>query len=70
MKVTIESENIEQVISDFDNIKKAIEDSGVPVPYDTDTREYGNKVRAVYAKGYDVGRGEVAALPKVEEVEF
>lgn len=39
-----------QAISDFDSIETAIEECGVDVPYDTDTSEYGNKVREVYAK--------------------
>lgn len=34
-------DNINQAISDFDSIKKAIEDCGVDVPYGTDTSEYG-----------------------------
>ena len=45
------TEILNQAISDFDNIENAIEECGVDVPYDTDTSEYGNKVREVYAKG-------------------
>lgn len=37
--------NIRQAISDFDDIKAALEENGIPVPYDTDTSEYGNLVR-------------------------
>lgn len=37
--------NITQAIADFDGVKAAIEESGVEVPYDTDTAEYGNLVR-------------------------
>ena len=37
--------NIRQAISDFDDIKAALEENGVPVPYDTNTSEYGNLVR-------------------------
>lgn len=44
------TEILQQAISDFDNIETAIEECGVDVPYDTDTSEYGNKVREVYAK--------------------
>lgn len=44
-------ENIKQAIADFDNIENAIEECGIDVPYDTNTSEYGNKVREVYAKG-------------------
>lgn len=40
---------LNQAISDFDNIEAAIEECGVDVPYGTDTSEYGNKVREVYA---------------------
>ena len=42
-------ENIQQAISDFDGVKAAIEESGVEVPYDTDTSEYGNLVRRAVA---------------------
>lgn len=45
------SEVLQQAISDFDTIENAIEECGVDVPYDTDTSEYGNKVKEVYAKG-------------------
>lgn len=38
-------ENITQAISDFDDIEKAIEESGIEVPYGTDTSEYGNLIR-------------------------
>ena len=38
-------ETIAQAIADFDGIKNAIEESGVAVPYDTNTSEYGNLVR-------------------------
>ena len=41
---------LNQAISDFDSIEAAIEECGVDVPYDTDTSEYGNKVREVYTK--------------------
>lgn len=43
-------ENIKKTIADFDSIETAIEECGVDVPYDTDTSEYGNKVREVYQK--------------------
>lgn len=51
-------ENINKAISDFDSIETAIEDCGVDVPYDTDTSEYGDKVREVYAKGLSESGGE------------
>lgn len=38
-------QNIAQAIADFDAIEAAIEESGVDVPYGTDTSEYGNLVR-------------------------
>lgn len=37
--------NIYQAISDFNDIEAAIEESGVDVPYDTNTSEYGDLVR-------------------------
>lgn len=50
---------INQAIADFDTIKEAIEQSGVEVPYDTDTSEYGNKIREIAANGekaYEAGK--------------
>lgn len=44
-------ENVKRAISDFDAIKSAIEDSGVEVPYDTDTSEYGNLIRSIPHSG-------------------
>ena len=43
--------NILQAISDFDEIESAIESYGIDVPYDTDTKEYGELIRSVYEKG-------------------
>ena len=43
--------SIEQAISDFDDIEKAIEEQGVNVPYDTDTSEYGNLIRMIPQSG-------------------
>ena len=50
-------ENIQQAIADFDSIEKAIEECGVDVPYDTNTSEYGDKVREVYARALSQGGG-------------
>lgn len=47
-------QNITQAIADFDGIKDAIEESGVPVPYDTDTSEYGDLIRKAVASGKGV----------------
>lgn len=55
-------ENIKQAISDFNNIESAIEECGVDVPYDTDTSEYGDKVREVYAKGFADGRPKISTM--------
>lgn len=38
---------IEKAINDFDDIKAAIEEQGVDVPYDTDTSQYGNLIRSI-----------------------
>lgn len=46
-------ENIAKAIEDFDSIETAIEECGVDVPYDTDTSQYGNKVREVYQKAIE-----------------
>lgn len=40
-------EKINQAIADFDDIEKAIEESGVDVPYDTDTSQYGDLIRQI-----------------------
>lgn len=48
-------ENIKQAIADFDDVKSAIEESGVEVPYDTNTSEYGNLVRKAVAKSSNGG---------------
>lgn len=40
-------ETINQAISDFDDIEKAIEEKGVDVPYDTNTSQYGNLIRSI-----------------------
>lgn len=40
-------QNIDQTIADFDDIKAALEESGVAVPWDTDTSTYGNKIRGL-----------------------
>ena len=51
-------ENIAQAISDFDSIKAAIEESGVSVPYDTNTSEYGNLVREAVSNSKGVFNAE------------
>ena len=43
--------NVLQAISDFDKIESTIESYGIDVPYDTDTKEYGELIRSVYEKG-------------------
>ena len=55
-------ENINQAISDFDGVKAALEESGVSVPYDTDTSTYGDLVRQAVAQ-----RGDTIAL--IEELQ-
>ena len=42
---------VNQAISDFDDIEKAIEEKGVNVPYDTDTSEYGELIRSIPQSG-------------------
>lgn len=44
-------DTINQAISDFDDIEKALEEKGVNVPYNTDTSEYGNLVRSISGSG-------------------
>lgn len=46
--------NIKQAISDFNDIEAALEESGIDVPYDTDTSEYGNLVRQAVANSKGV----------------
>lgn len=69
MTNTKTEEVIAQAISDLDDIETAIEEMGVDVPYDTDTKEYGNIIRDMvqsktaeaydegYAKGVEESRG-------------
>lgn len=47
-------ENINKVIKDFNNIETAIEESGVEVPYGTNTSEYGNLIKKVYSSAADI----------------
>lgn len=47
-------ENINKVIEDLDNIQTAIEESGVEVPYGTNTSEYGALIKQVYASAADI----------------
>ena len=51
-------ENIAQAIADFDEIEAAIEESGVEVPYGTDTSEYGNLVRQAVSNAKGVYNAE------------
>ena len=51
-------QTVTQAIADFDGIETAIEECGIDVPYDTNTSEYGNLVKEVYAKGIADGGGE------------
>lgn len=57
------NELITRAIADFDNVQEAIEESGVPVPYDTDTSEYGNLVREAVEKNKQSGGGEDGFSP-------
>lgn len=41
------ADNINQAIADFDAIKAAIEESGIAVPWGTDTKEYADFIRAI-----------------------
>lgn len=43
----IEDDVVRQVISDFDGIKTAIEESNVAVPYGTDTKDYGEYIKEI-----------------------
>lgn len=51
-------ENIAQAIADFDDVKAALEESGVEVPYDTNTSEYGNLVRRAVSTSKGVYNAE------------
>ncbi len=45
------AQNIEQAISDFDDIEAAIKEQGVDVTDGTDTSEYGNLIRRIQGSG-------------------
>lgn len=56
-------ETILQAIADYDDIEAAIEECGVDVPYDTDTKEYGNLIRqavALASKNADIDTSNFA----------
>jgi hypothetical protein len=55
-------ENIKRAIDDFDNIQNAIEEQGVPVPYGTDTSEYGKLVRGLVASKTELLTEQVNTL--------
>lgn len=57
----IEDELVRRTIADFDNVKSAIESRGVPVPYDTDTSEYGKLIMSI---------AQPENLPEAEGVSF
>ena len=61
------NENIKQAISDFDGVQAALEESGVEVPYGTDTSEYGNLVRQAVALAHGNGMDEDRVREIVEE---
>ncbi len=52
-------ENINQAISDFDKIKESIVESGVDVPYGTDTNKYGELISQVKDKAFEAGINSV-----------
>lgn len=55
----IEDNLVHQVIADFDDVKVAIEEQGIVIPYGTDTKEYGNLIRSISEN-----------LPEAEGVSF
>lgn len=57
-----DKEILKKAISDFDIIEKAIEDCGVDVPYDTDTSEYGDKIKEVYMRGTQEGVSNITLI--------
>lgn len=57
-------QNIEQAIADFDDIKAALEESGVSVPFDTDTSTYGDKIRGL-STGANLDYEKLINQPKI-----
>ena len=47
------TENVNQAVQDFDNIKKAIIDKGIEVPNGTPTSEYADKIGTIKSNGLD-----------------
>ena len=47
------TENVNQAVQDFDNIKQAIIDKGIEVPAGTPTSEYANKIETIKSGGWD-----------------
>lgn len=62
-------ENIQQAISDFDDIEQAIKEQGVDVPDGTDTSEYGNKIRSIPRGSGDVGTIDQTYNPESENAQ-
>lgn len=47
------TENVNQAVQDFDNIKQAIIDKGIEVPNGTPTSEYADKIGTIKSNGLD-----------------
>ena len=47
------TENVNQAVQDFDNIKQAIIDKGIEVPNGTPTSEYADKIGTIKINGLD-----------------
>ena len=58
---------VDQAIADFDNIEEAIEEKGVEVPYDTDTKQYGKLIRGIPASEGGDGFSPIAIVTQTDE---
>ena len=47
------TENVNQAVQDFDNIKQAIIDKGIEIPNGTPTSEYADKIGTIKSNGLD-----------------
>ena len=47
------TENVNQAVQDFDNIKQAIIDKGIEIPNGTPTSEYADKIGTIKSGGFD-----------------
>ena len=54
------TENVNQAVQDFDNIKQARIDKGIEIPNGTPTSEYADKIGTIKINGLDINNAKYA----------